>query len=186
MDLAKIIDWICNRDNITFVIAVAGFAMSVWNFAEAFLRRRVRLRVDFAHVFRVEGGERCVDILHLKVFNLSGRAVIVSRLTVEHDIDFADFGTYRRQLLRSERASRHSSGETVRTEQTWMSDHLPIQIEGGGFANLMLIADLDGQHISLRRVNLVKLYTPFGIIRKKLVLSDFSDRKLLGECRAPD
>ena len=186
MGFNEILDWLCNQNNITFVIAVLGFAMSVYNFTESLLRKRRKVRVDFAHVFRAEGRERCVDMLHMKVYNLSGREIVTSRITVENSHCSGGFGAYRRQLLRSARTITRSSGELERKEMVWMSDHLPVKIEGGGFANLILMADTDGQFIALKAPNVVKLHTPSGVVKKKLTISDFSEKGLLGECRAPD
>lgn len=186
MDLKEIYEWLSDRDNVTFIIAVVGFAMSIYNFIESWLHKRTKVAVEFAHVFRVEGQGRCVDILHLKIYNLSSREIVISRISVKNNSGNGEFGAYRRQLLRSAKTLTRSSGEIDLEAVTWMSDYLPVKVEGGGFANLLLMADADGRIIGLNEPNIVILHTPSNTVRKKLTISDFSERGLLGECRAPD
>ena len=43
----EIINWLWNRENITLLIAIAGFGMSLYNFFRALWDKRCSFRVDY-------------------------------------------------------------------------------------------------------------------------------------------
>lgn len=49
----KIIEWFGSRDNVTFLIAVAGFLMSIYNFFRAMWDKRCSLRKRLSQSLRI-------------------------------------------------------------------------------------------------------------------------------------
>lgn len=43
----RIINWLWNRENVTLLIAIAGFGMSLYNFFRALWDKRCSFRVDY-------------------------------------------------------------------------------------------------------------------------------------------
>lgn len=42
----KMVEWLNVRDNVTFLIAVASFALSIWNFASDKIKNRKNLMLS--------------------------------------------------------------------------------------------------------------------------------------------
>lgn len=178
----KVIEWISDRSNITFLIAVVGFAISIYNFISAIIQNRTRINVDVAHVFRIENAQRCIDIVNLKVLNLSKNPVVLSRITVENDLHSGSLGTYRREVFSKTRRT----GGQITDRKVWFSDQLPIKIEGNGCVNLLLVADKEMPLFAKGKKNIINLHTARKTIVRKLLLTDFSENELLEKCREPD
>ena len=178
----SVLNWLYNRNNITFIIAVASFIMSIYNFIIAILQNQTHIKADFPHCFRFENTERCVDVLHVKILNLSKTPIVLSRVSVSNGSASYSFGTYRKELFRSE---RRESGKLV-YRHVWISDELPLKIEGNGCANLLLVSDGDVRTFKTDSVNRVLLHTGKKTIRYKLAIDDFSDKELLEQCREPN
>lgn len=174
--------WLCTKENITFLIAVVGFVVSLYNFFAALRQNRIRLSIDIAHVFRIGYGNKCPEALHVKIINLSYRPVIISRLTVSNTAGIRTFGRFRREVLRIE----HQRNGEIYQRDIWMSDTLPIKLEGNGYADLLLLADETGWFVSPDSENVVSVCTPQKTIRCKPLIQNFSDAKTLSECREPN
>ena len=177
-----IIKWLSDRSNITFLIAVVGFAMSIYNFMVNIVQNHTRIKVDLAHVFYCENMGRTVEIVNLKILNLSKNPVVLSQLNVKNDIQSGSFGTYRRKIYTE---TLRTDGKIVE-EKTWFSNSLPVKIEGNGCANLLLISDERHPVFVKGSKNTLKLHTTKKTIKKEMVLTDFSEIKLLAVCREPD
>lgn len=174
--------WICTKENITFLIAVVGFVISLYNFFSALRQNRIRLSIDFSHVFRLGRGDKCLDALHVKIINRSYRPVIISRLTLSNPNGVRTFGSFRREVLRIE----HRQNGEIYQRDIWMSDILPIKLEGNGYADLLLLSDEIGCFVTLDSENVVSLCTPQKTIRCKPIIRNFCDAKILSECREPN
>lgn len=99
-------DWLKDREYITFLIAVIGFAMSIYNFVVNVLQNRVSLKTEFPNVFRIETNGRTLDVIHVKTLNLSGRPVVLHHVAVSNYLNSEFFGSYRRELVRIEKKAR--------------------------------------------------------------------------------
>lgn len=173
--------WLSDREAVTFAIAVTGFLISLYNFLSGWFHSRVNLTVDFAHAFRFENDTRCVDAVHLKLYNRSSRELILSGISVNG----AAFGSYSRQLIRRERTSYTNGVSRDSRAETWMSDRLPLRIPGRDFVDIVLVADFDGGHILLEKKSTLLLSTPSRTLKRKVTISGFAEKRLLEECRAP-
>ena len=49
----RIINWLWNRENVTLLIAIAGFGMSLYNFFRALWDKRCSFRVDYVAITAV-------------------------------------------------------------------------------------------------------------------------------------
>lgn len=179
--LHLVFQWICTKENITFLIAVVGFVISLYNFFAALRQNRIRLSIDIAHVFRIGHCDKCPEALHVKIINLSYRPVIISRLTVSNTAGIRTFGSFRREVLRIE----HQRNGEIYQRDIWMSDTLPIKLEGNGYADLLLLADETGWFVMPDSENVVSVCTPQKTIRCKRLIQNSSDAKTLSECREP-
>lgn len=174
--------WLLNRDNFTFLIAVVGFIMSVYNFVVHILENHTRIKVEVSHVFHPFPGRQCRQTINLKVYNLSQKPVVLSRIVVSNDEHSGSIGSYRRNVF----MTGFITGGRQNEKTVWFSDQLPIKIEGNGCANLLLTSDKAEPLFSKGKQNLLEIYTANKKIRYKFQLSSFSETSLLGECREPD
>lgn len=168
-------------DVITFVIAVVGFIISIYNFVVSILQRRTRFRIEIPHVFRFENPKKCVDTINLKIYNLSATPVVLSRITISNKSSCGSFGSYRREIF----SCKEMQNRQIISSSIWMSDFLPIKIEGKGFVNLLLVSDDQQPIFELGAVNTIHVYTPNKMRKEKFFLSDFTAKELLEECREP-
>lgn len=174
-------EWITKQDNITFLIAVISFGLSVYNFVVTIIQNSTRLKIGIPHVFRFEDTTTCAEIINLKIYNLSKVPVVVSRVSVSNNSSVGAFGSYRKRIMESKRTVR---GQIV-SQNIWMSDLLPVKIEANGCVNLLLLADDNRRIIDTASRNKIKIYTAKRTITRTLSASDFTDSRLLTECREP-
>lgn len=183
----KVWEWIFNRQNITLLIAVAGFVMSVYNFTKDFIQNRTRIRLDIQDCFRIKSSGGTPDIIHIKLLNLSKRPIVLSAITIKNGGRFElrgeryRFGSYRREIVRR----THTKGDLLEKEEVWFSDVLPVKIEEYGCANLLIMADDNDPVFRVGSRHLIEFHTARRTIRKVKQINDLGNSLLLLESREP-
>jgi hypothetical protein len=180
-------EWLFNRQNITLLIAVAGFVMSIYNFIKDFIQNRTRIRIDIQDCFRLTSSGGTPDIIHIKLLNLSKRPVVLSAITIKNGSRFElrgkryRFGSYRRKIV----SRTHEKGGILEKEEVWFSDVLPVKIEEYGCANLLIMADDNDPVFRVGSRHLIKFHTARRTIRKVKQINDLGNSLLLLESREP-
>lgn len=175
------IEWLTDQNNIAFLIALAGFAISIYNFVSGIIQNHTRIKVEVAHVFRSENQTRCIDTLNLKLLNLSKNPVVVSRITIKNELRTGSIGTYRREVAKV----THYTGSSVTGRNVWISDNLPVKIEGNGCVNLLLVSDSETPLFEIGIKNTLKIYTAKKMVRYSFLHNEFSAQTLLEKSREP-
>lgn len=175
------IEWLTNQNNIAFLIALAGFAISIYNFVSSIIQNHTRIKVEVAHIFRSEDTTRCIDTLNLKLLNLSKNPVVISRIIVKNSLRAGSIGTYRREVSKV----IHYRGANVTGSNVWISDNLPVKIEGNGCVNLLLVSDSETPLFEIGIKNTLKIYTAKKTVRYSFLHNEFSAQTLLEKCREP-
>lgn len=174
--------WITEKENITFVIAVIGFVISIYNFVYSLIQNHTRIKISVPHVFHIESPRRNFEMLHIQILNLSKNPVVISKISVKNTKYTGSFGAYRRELFSK---TIRSNGIVVE-QKKWFSDQFPVKIEGGSCVNLLLAVDKEMPAFAEGEQNVLKVHTAQRVIRYKLFLSSFSEKELLEECREPN
>lgn len=177
-----ILQWLSVQNNITFLIAIAGFGMSIYNFVYSIVQDRTRVEAEVSHVFRAGSATKCVEVINLRILNLSKIPVVLSRVTVKNYLRSGSFGSYRRKIY----THTVRSNGNVESQTIWTSDQLPIKIEGNGCVNLLLIADDKEPLLAANAENTFQLHTAKKTVCRNVHITNFSHFELLSECREPD
>lgn len=179
----KIIEWLNVRDNVTFLIAVASFGLSIWNFVSDKLENRKKLDVTVRDVFCLGPSreKEYTEVLNLMVVNKSREAITLSGLAIETENQTYQFGEHRLKLL----THSHKIGNKEVSRSEWYSDVFPIKIEGLGCAHMLLSSTGAEKHIQADKPYRITISSNKGIV-EKTVTSDFSSAAQLLQCRAPD
>lgn len=181
--LENVIEWLNDRNNVTLLIAIAGFALSLWNMVEAQLKNRKNVQIYVQNVFRSGPNEKdfYAEILNVTFINKSREAITLSGLAVECDGKIHRFGEYQQMLIEKKR----TTGNREISRSTWHSDTFPQKLEGLGCVHMLVSTTTKDLCIKSQSPYVFILYTNKGTIKKTLV-NDISDIKALSECRAPD
>ena len=93
--LENVIEWLNDRNNVTLLIAIAGFALSLWNMVEAQLKNRKNVQIYVQNVFRSGPNEKdfYAEILNMTFINKSREAITLS------DGKIHRFGEYQQMLI---------------------------------------------------------------------------------------
>lgn len=174
--------WVSDRNNITFLIAVVGFAMSVYNFAENLANKQVKITAEVADVFRAGNESRCLETICLKIVNLSNEPVVISSVEVENYKHKGSFGRYQKGVFT---LTNRTAGK-VTSVQNWTADRLPVAVEGKGCVSLLLAGDSESPAFAEHTENVVTIRTDRKKITQRLHLSTFSDLMLIPKCRESD
>ena len=179
----KMFEWLNVRDNVTFLIAVASFVLSIWNFVSDKLKNRKKLEIIVQNVFCMGPSreKEYTEVLNLHIINKSREAITLSGLELKVEKQTCQFGEYRLKLLTNSR--KVGNKEVSRSE--WYSDIFPIKVEGMGYAHIVLASTGTEKHIQEGEPYRLKIFSNKGIVRKK-VTSYFSSAELLSQCREPD
>lgn len=179
----KIVEWLNVRDNVTFLIAVASFALSIWNFASDKIKNRRNLIVEVQNVFCMGPSpeKEYTEVLNICFINKSREAITLSRLELSSELGKCAFGEYRLKLLTN--SWKHGIKELSRSE--WYSDIFPIKVEGLGYEHMVLSSTGSTKHIAENAPYKLKVFSNKGIITKTFT-SDFSNAGMLSQCREPD
>ena len=179
----KMIEWLNVRDNVTFLIAVASFALSIWNFASDKIKNRKNLMIKVQKAFRFEmtPDNGYTEVLNVVVINKSREAITLSGMKLLTQSGNFRFGIDRRELV----SISNKSGNKEISRSTWYSDVFPVKIEGLGYAQLLLSSTNKENGIQENEPYVLELFSNKGKVRKTFT-SDFSSAESLSQCRAPD
>lgn len=179
----EIIAWMKVRENVTFLIAVASFGLSVWNFVSDKFRNRKKLEIVVCDVFCLGPSpeQEYTEVLNLNIINKSREAITLSGIEVSAKNQICRFGEYRLKLIVN---SQKIGGKEVGRSE-WNADVFPIKIEGMGYAHMLLASTGSKKYIQAGEPYKMKLFSNKGTITK-VVTSDFSSVARLSQCRAPD
>ncbi len=180
--LEKLVQWLSDRNNITFLIAVTGFIMSVYNFAENLAQKKVRITAEVSDVFRAGNESRCLETICLKVVNLSNEPVVLSGVKVENYKHKGSFGRYQKGVFTF---TNRTAGK-VTSVQKWTADRLPVTVDSKGCVSLLLAGDSETPAFAEHTENIVTIRTDRKKITQRLHLSTFSDLMLIPKCRESD
>lgn len=179
----KMIEWLNVQDNVTFLIAVASFGLSIWNFVSDKLKNRKKLEIVVQNVFCMGPSPEMeyTEILNLTVINKSREAITLSGLEIKTGTLIGRFGEYRFNL--HEHSHKINNREVSRS--VWYADVFPIKIEGLGYSHVLLASTGEGKYIHEGEPYTMTIFTNKGPVTKEFV-SCFSSGQLLSQCRAPD
>ncbi len=179
----KMVEWLNVRDNVTFLIAVASFALSIWNFASDKIKNRKNFIVEVQNVFCLGPSpeKEYTEVLNICFINKSREAITLSRLELSSELGECVFGEYCLKLLTNNR--KHGNKEVSRSE--WYSDIFPVKVEGLGYEHMVLSSTGSTKHIAENAPYKLKVFSNKGIITKTFT-SDFSNAGMLSQCREPD
>lgn len=179
----KIVEWLNNRENVTFLLAVFGSVLSAWNWVEKHFENRKRIKNEIKDVFCFgpdpsNGGY--TEALNLYIMNKSREAIALSGMKVICGSRYNRFGEYRIEL--HNRSNRENGKEVIRLR--WFSDIFPVKIEGLGCAHLLVASTGDLKCIESGKDCQIVLYSNKGKIYSKFS-AVISDQELLSQCREP-
>ena len=128
--LDAVLTWIWNRNNITLVIAVLGFGMSLYNFFRSLWDRRCDFRVDYVSHYCTlsRSGKYAEPMFRLNFINRSSAPLTVVRMFLcveneKYEFLFPEQMVY--QMTHTE------NGKTVQAGEV-RSQALPFRVEGNG------------------------------------------------------
>ena len=126
----EIINWLWNRENITLLIAIAGFGMSLYNFFRALWDKRCSFRVDYVSHYCClsKSGKYAEPMFRFNFVNLSSAPLTVVRMFLLVDGEKYEFLFPEQQVYQM---TRRQKGETVQIGEV-KSQKLPFRLEGKG------------------------------------------------------
>ena len=126
----KIVEWLNVRDNVTFLIAIAGFVMSLYNFFRALWDKRCSFSVDYvSHYCSLsKSGKYAEPMFRLNFVNRSSAPLTVVRMFLLVDGKKYEFLFPEQQVYQM---TRRQKGETIQTGEV-KSQKLPFRVEGKG------------------------------------------------------
>jgi hypothetical protein len=166
----------------SFVIAIISIILSIYNFIAPFVRNRKKIEIIIPNVFRFGNGNQTSDVLNIKFINKSREAITISQMVISCERKGDGFGKYNKRLMNH----TSKSGNEITERRIWTADVLPVKIEGLGFFSGLLVSDGNMPVIIPDNECDITLLTNKGPIHSKYKFADFSDWKLLSECRFPD
>lgn len=175
--------WLHNRENITFLLAVFGSALSAWNWIEKHLENRKRLKVKIKNAFCFGPdiqNEGYTEVLNMDFINKSREPIVISGLKISCQRNFNMFGERRLELCCQ---SDKINGKEV-TRLKWFSDIFPVKIEGLGCAHVLVASTGDSKCIIPEKIYTVTVYTNKGKIYLRF-LGELSNQEILSQCREP-
>ncbi|MFR1479019.1 MAG: hypothetical protein ACLSB9_26620 [Hydrogeniiclostridium mannosilyticum] len=168
----EIINWLWNRENITLLIAIAGFGMSLYNFFRALWDKRCSFRVDYVSHYCClsKSGKYAEPMFRFNFVNLSSAPLTVVRMFLLVDGENMNFSSRAASLS----DDTPSKGETVQIGEV-KSQKLPFRLEGkgalGGYFAAYLPTDMEKTFQSAGKWQLV-VQTP----QKEIVFSIVADK----------
>lgn len=168
-----IINWLWNRENVTLLIAIAGFGMSLYNFFRALWDNRCSFKVDYVSHYCClsKSGKYAEPMFRLNFVNLSSAPLTVVRMFLLVDGKKYEFLFPEQQVYQM---TRHQNGETVKIGEV-KSQKLPFRLEGkgalGGYFAAYLPTDMEKTFQSAGKWQLV-VQTP----QKEIVFSIVADK----------
>lgn len=134
----NIFTWFCDRNNITFVIAIAGFAMSLYNFFRSLWEKRCAFSVDYVnHHCSENKGHTRLDI-RINIQNLSSATLSIVRMYLICDGISYSFAFPAQQIWEFS----HTKGGIETRHSEILSQPLPFTIPGHGVCGAYFAAYL--------------------------------------------
>lgn len=127
--------WISNRDNVTFLIAIAGFALSIWNFVENILKSRKKLSF---HIFSVDTYKDLM-VVTMAIENLSQLPIAITNIKYVS----GNRKTSCTPIPKLVCEATKRCGNVVTDQRSTYSEKIPIQIPSlGAFSGVILFEHL--------------------------------------------
>lgn len=129
-ELNTMAKWLCQRENITLVIAIAGFVMSLYNFFRAIWDKRCSFSVGYvSHYCHLSRSEKHAELVfRLNFINQSSVPLTIVRMFMVVDDKKYEFLFPEQQVYRM---TRTENGKTFQIGEI-KSQSLPVRIEGNG------------------------------------------------------
>lgn len=140
-----IINWLWNRENVTLLIAIAGFGMSLYNFFRALWDKQCSFLVDYVSHYCClsKSGKYAEPMFRFNFVNLSSAPLTVVRMFLLVDGKKYEFLFPEQQVYQM---TRRQKGETIQTGEV-KSQKLPFRVEGkgalGGYFAAYLPTDME-------------------------------------------
>ena len=181
----KMIEWLNVRDNVTFLIAVASFALSIWNFFSDWIKNRKNISVKIKNVFSFgpDSDGDYTEVLNICIVNKSREGIVLTGFEVSCAEKTNRYGEYRYELKKCSEGNKTLHRETSRSR--WFSDLIPAKIEGLGYVHLLVASTGSLKCIEENQECHFVISTNKGKIRGSFT-SDFSNAGMLSQCREPD
>lgn len=179
----KTVEWLNNRENVTFLVAIASFGLSIWNFLSDKIKNRKNLEIEVQNVFCFgpSPDKKFTETLNIRFINKSREAITLSGLELSSEIGECRFGEYRLKLLTN--SQKRGNKEISRSE--WYSDTFPVKIEGLGFEHMILSSTSTKKRIVENRPYKLTVFSNKGTVTRTFT-SAFSNAGMLSQCQEPD
>ena len=134
----NVFTWFSDRNNITFLIAIAGFAMSLYNFFRALWDRRCALSIDYVnhHCSPCKGHTRFE--IRMNIQNLSSAPLSIVRMYIICDGKSYSFAFPAQEVMEF----THTKGGIETRHLEVLSQSLPFTISGHGVCGAYFAAYL--------------------------------------------
>ncbi len=134
----NVLSWFCDRNNVTFVIAIAGFAMSLYNFFRSMWDRRCTFSIDYVnhHCSQRKGHARLE--IRMNIQNLSSAPLSIVRMYLICDGASYSFAFPAQEIL----ALYQTKGGVETQRSQVLSQPLPFTIPGHGVCGAYFAAYL--------------------------------------------
>lgn len=179
----KIVEWLNSRENVTFLIAIASFGLSIWNFLSDKIKNRKNIEIEIQNVFCFgpSPDKKYTEALNIRFINRSRESITLSGLELSSGAGECRFGEYRLKLLMN--SQKRGNKEISRSE--WYSDTFPVKLEGLGFEHMILSSTSTERHIVENKPYTLKVFSNKGTVIRTFT-SGFSNVDMLSRCREPD
>ncbi|MGW8114067.1 hypothetical protein ACVS9P_02590 [Caproicibacterium sp. NSD3] len=118
-----------SKDNITFMIAIIGFFLSLYNFIKSCWESSCHLQVLYkSHTCGERYDKRAMLVARLIFENRSSRKIAISRMFLEHNNKRYEFAFPKHEVWKF----TTRSGGKITDEQQIFSQEIPFEIEGYG------------------------------------------------------
>ena len=121
------------KDNITFLIAVIGFALSLWNFFKDLWNHRSKIRLRYKSCAIGKTARRNIMYFELSFENFSRLPISISRIFFKNNNNIFEFEWIPEKIT----TTTYKTGNTVTDQKSYFSEKIPHSIDGlglwGGF-----------------------------------------------------
>lgn len=137
--MEKLLVWFCNRSNITFVIAIAGFVMSLYNFFRGMWDRRCAFSVEYVnHRCSLEHIGHTQFVVRLNIRNLTSASLWIVRMFLVYGGSTYEFAFPAQQVW----DFTTTRSKTVTKTREVLSQTMPFSLPGHGVCGAYFVAYL--------------------------------------------
>lgn len=171
-----------NFEFITFIIAVIGFGISIYNFILEKIRSAKRIYFTINHAFSYgKVGVKYSEIIDIEIHNKSYSPITISKIEITGN-NSSDF--YGERIMKySEHKMMHK--EDVEYKGVWYSMILPVRIEPNSFYRGALISSNMLKVLQENKKHQIVFYTSKGPITKEFFLKNFAKPESITEFFPP-